>query len=370
MVHDESFFPRLLLGGEDGAGDAYMDGCWSSPDLVAVVRLAILNLDQLQRGTRTISWASRLFNRLLHVSRSSSIARSRQNICKHYDLNNDFFRTFLDDRMVYSSAIFKGTETLEQAQLEKIDRLCGKLRLRAGDEVLEIGTGWGAFALRAAEKYGCRVTTTTISREQFEYSRELFARSNCQINLLHEDYRNLKGRFDHLVSIEMFEAVGLDHYDDFFGACDQLLRNNAAMAMQTITMNEHTFPAYSKSCDWIQRRIFPGSELSSVRAILSSLVRSSKLALFGLEDIGMHYAETLFEWRRRFVERRDEVLNLGFDGRFLRMWEYYLAYCEAAFRERHVSNVQLLLVKKGSRLVRDMRQITMAGSLQGGDQVT
>ncbi|SPF33719.1 Cyclopropane-fatty-acyl-phospholipid synthase [Candidatus Sulfopaludibacter sp. SbA4] len=350
-VHDERFFSRVLYGGEDGAGDAYMAGLWSSPDLVSVIRLAIRNLSHLQKGNSAMSWLSRLVHRLRHLRRANSLEGSRRNIHEHYDLSNEFFRLFLDENMVYSSAVFDtpGT-TLADAQIEKIDRLCRKLSLERGDQVLEIGTGWGAFALHAAGRYGCRVTTTTISRRQFEYSRELFAKSGepgSRITLLLEDYRHLKGRFDHIVSIEMFEAVGLEHYDDFFGACDRLLTADGSMAMQTITMNERQFAAYHKSSDWIQRRIFPGSELASICEILGSLARSTGMSLVGLEDIGMHYAQTLAEWRRRFLARTGAVRQLGFDEPFLRMWDYYLAYCEGGFRERYVSDVQLVLSRTG-----------------------
>ncbi len=351
-VHHERFFSRVLFGGEDGAGDSYAEGDWSSPDVVAVIRLAIRNLAQLQHGNFALSWLSRLVNRVRHLRRGNSVEGSRRNIQEHYDLSNEFFRLFLDERMVYSSGIFEAaSDSLENAQIEKIDRTCRKLRLGAGDEVLETGTGWGAFALHASAEYGCRVTTTTISRQQYEYARELFARSGeagSRIALILEDYRNLKGRFDHIASIEMFEAVGLEHYDQFFGACDRLLRADGAMAMQTITMNEHGFAAYHRSSDWIQRRIFPGSELASIREILSSLVRATRMSLYGLEDIGMHYTHTLAEWRRRFLARRDAVRQLGFDENFLRTWDYYLAYCEGGFRERYVSDVQLLLTKCAS----------------------
>jgi cyclopropane-fatty-acyl-phospholipid synthase len=352
VVHNERFFARALFGGQEGAGDAYMDGDWSSPDTVAVIRVAVRNLERLESGGAALNWISRLANRLRHRSRANSIEGSRRNIGEHYDLSNEFFRLFLDRNMVYSSGIFKTAESsLDDAQVEKIDRMCRKLQLEPGDRVLEIGTGWGAFALHAARFYGCDVTTTTISRQQYEGAAERFSLAGDaerRIHLLLEDYRNLTGCFDKIVSIEMFEAVGLAHYDDFFGACDRLLAPDGALAMQTITMNEHTFDSYRKSSDWIQKRIFPGAELASVRHILDSLVRSTRMSLFHLEDIGMHYAYTLAEWRRRVNARVDEVRGLGFDENFLRMWDYYLAYCEGAFRERHIGNVQLVLVKNGN----------------------
>ncbi|NDJ11509.1 MAG: class I SAM-dependent methyltransferase [Acidobacteriia bacterium] len=350
-VVDQSFYWKLISGGEDGAGDAWVDGLWTSPDPVAVVRFAIRNLDSLEQGNRLSSFISRMLNRLAHLRRDNTVEGSRRNIHEHYDLSNDFFRLFLDKKMVYSSAIYEREETtLEDAQIEKIDRLCRKLGLQPGDHVLEIGTGWGAMALHAAEVYGCRVTTTTISQQQFDGAKAAFARSGARdrIELLFEDYRKLQGQYDHIVSVEMFEAVGLDHYDEFFGACDRLLKPGGAMAMQAITMNEQKFPAYQKGSDWIQKRIFPGAELASVKEVLASLQRATKMSLLHLEDIGIHYALTLAEWRRRFHARASEVRALGFDDRFMRTWDYYLAYCEAAFRERHIGDVQVVMTKNNN----------------------
>jgi cyclopropane-fatty-acyl-phospholipid synthase len=328
-VHDERFFSRVLWGGDDAAGDSYVDGDWSSPDPVAVVRLAARNLSELEGGNPVLSFANRLFHRIRHRMNGNTVVGSRRNIQAHYDLSNDFFRLFLDRNMVYSSAVYRdATDSLEAAQIEKLDRICRKLQLGPHDHVLEIGTGWGAFALYASRIYGCRVTTTTISREQHDEARRLFAgagEAGTRINLLLEDYRNLQGSFNKLVSIEMFEAVGLDYYDAFFSTCDRLLTPDGSMVMQAITMNEHRFDAYRKQSDWIQRRIFPGAQLASIREILNSLVRSTRLSLYNVEDIGLHYAYTLAEWRRRFHEAIDEVRALGFDEAFCRMWDYYLA---------------------------------------------
>lgn len=352
-VHDSRFFSRLLVGGDDAAGDAYVDGDWSSPDLVAVVRLAARNLTALEGSHPWLTMGSRVYHRWRHRARRNTVAGSRRNISEHYDLSNDFFRLFLDDRMVYSSAIYRHAgDSLEDAQVEKLDRVCRKLRLGPSDHVLEIGTGWGAFALHASRRYGCRVTTTTISREQHDRARDLFAAAGdagARITLLLEDYRHLRGSFTKIASIEMFEAVGLENYDAFFGACDRMLAPDGAMLLQAITMNEHRFDAYRRSSDWIQRRIFPGSQLASIREILTSLVRATRLSAFHMEDIGLHYAETLAEWRRRFHHALDDVRALGFDEPFCRMWDYYLAYCEGAFRERHIGDVQLLLTKQSSR---------------------
>lgn len=348
-VHHPRFFSRLLFGGDDAAGDAYVDGDWSSPDPVAVVRLAARNLETLEGGHPLLSLGSRLFHRARHWMNRNTVEGSRRNIQAHYDLSNDFFRLFLDARMVYSSGIFlNAADSLEEAQIEKLDRICRKLRLEPGDHVLEIGTGWGAFALHAAQHYGCRVTTTTISREQHDEAQRLFAgagEAGARITLLLQDYRQLQGTFTKIVSIEMFEAVGLEYYDTFFSTCDRLLAPDGAMLLQAITMNEHRFDAYRKQSDWIQRRIFPGSQLASVRAIVDSLVRATRLSAFHMEDIGLHYAWTLAEWRRRFHQSNEGVRALGFDERFCRMWDYYLAYCEGAFRERHIGDVQLLLAR-------------------------
>jgi len=352
-VHDERFFTRMLLGGDDAAGDAYVDGDWSSPDLVAVVRLAARNLDTLEGGHPLLQSGSRLFHRVRHWTNRNTETGSRLNIHAHYDLSNYFFRLFLDERMVYSSAVYRDAGTsLEDAQVEKLDRICRKLELRPNDHVLEIGTGWGAFALHASQHYGCQVTTTTISREQHGAAQQLFASSGdagARITLLLDDYRKLTGTFSKIVSIEMFEAVGFEFYDTFFSACDRLLAPDGAMVMQAITMNEQKFKAYRRQSDWIQRRIFPGSELASLLEIQGSLARATKLSVFHLEDIGLHYAATLAEWRRRFHESADAVNRLGFDDRFCRLWDYYLAYCEGAFRERHISDVQLMLTKAGAR---------------------
>lgn len=351
-VSDERFFSRVLWGGDDAAGDSWVDGDWSSPDPVAVVRLAARNLSELERAYPLPLLANRLLHRLRNWMNRNTVSGSRRNIQAHYDLSNDFFRLFLDRDMVYSSAVYRQAhDSLEEAQIEKLDRICRKLRLGPEDNVLEIGTGWGAFALHASRNYGCRVTTTTISREQHEEARQRFAaagEAGERITLLLEDYRHLQGAFNKLVSIEMFEAVGLEYYDAFFATCDRLLTPDGCMVMQAITMNEHRFDAYKRQSDWIQRRIFPGAQLASVREILNSLVRSTRLSLYNVEDIGLHYAYTLAEWRRRFHESIDEVRALGFDEAFCRMWDYYLSYCEGAFRERHISDVQLMLTKNSN----------------------
>lgn len=349
VVENPRFFSRALLGGDDGAGDAFVDGDWWSDDLVSLIRIAVKNLGTLNSGLRWTSGVSRLLYRLRHASRDNTVDGSRRNIAEHYDLSNDFFRLFLDSKaMMYSCAIFEDeNESLEQAQLNKLDHICQKLGLGPDDHVLEIGTGWGGFAERAVTKFGCRVTTTTISRQQHDAAQARFERAGIQdrVELLLEDYRKLRGQYDKIVSIEMFEAVGLDHYDEFFGACQRLLKPEGSMLFQTITMNEQRFPQYHRESDWIQRRIFPGAELASISEVLKSVGRTTSLTLMHAEDIGVHYSLTLAEWRRRFHEAREEVLRLNFDERFLRMWDYYLAFCEGAFRERYIGDAQILLTR-------------------------
>jgi cyclopropane-fatty-acyl-phospholipid synthase len=288
-----------------------------------------------------------------HRRNDNTQTGSRKNISYHYDLGNDFYKLFLDESMAYSCAWFGSPQdSLLEAQRNKFDRICRKLDLNDRDHLLEIGTGWGGFAAYAAQHYGCRVTTTTISRRQFDYSRELFDRlpEGRRIDLLLEDYRNLTGRFDKIVSIEMFEAVGHSHYDEFFGACDRLLAPEGLMLLQTITMNEQHFKTYLKESDWIKRYIFPGAELASIASILQSAGRVGTLKMAHMEDIGEHYATTLRAWRERFMARLEDVRRLGFDRRFERMWEYYLAYCEGAFLEHYIGDAQLLLAKPRTSL--------------------
>ena len=353
VVHDERFFSRVLWGEEIGMGESYMDGDWSSPDLVAVARFAIRNMAELNRRNRLASVINRWRMRLLHHLRANTLRGSRKNIRYHYDLSNDFFRLFLDPTMAYSCAYFASAEdSLEEAQEAKYERICRKLMLEPEDHLLEIGTGWGGLALYAARHFGCRVTTTTISADQHAHARELFRRAGLlgnRIELLSEDYRNLRGQYDKLVSVEMFEAVGHAHYDEFFGACDRLLAPDGSMLLQTITVPDQRFADYLEYADWIQTYIFPGSELSAVGEILKSLSRVTRLELHHAEEIGQHYARTIACWRERFLAALPEVRALGFDDRFIRMWEYYLAICEASFLERNTGNVQLLLAKSGTR---------------------
>ena len=325
-----------------------MAGWWEADDLVSVVRIAVRNMAAFDRGGGVLATLGKAANRLLHRRRRNHVEGSRRNIGQHYDLGNDFYRLWLDPTLAYSCAVFEtADQPLEAAQRAKFELICRKLQLGPGDHLLEIGTGWGGFALHAARTRGCRITTTTISQQQFDYARALFQREGVadRIDLRLEDYRHLGGQYDKAVSIEMFEAVGLDYYDTYFDAVDRLLKPGGRFLLQTITMNEQRFPDYIRQSDWIQKHIFPGAELASVSRILVSIGRRTTLNLHHLEDIGLHYAHTLRAWREAFLAQVDEVRAQGFDETFIRMWTYYLAYCEGAFAERYIGDAQLLLVK-------------------------
>jgi len=350
IIHDPRAYELGAFRGEIGLGEAYALGYWSSPDPVAVVRLAVRNLAALEQRQGWMARAAMAFARLRHRGRANDLAGSRANIQAHYDLGNAFYRLFLDETMAYSCAYFEtARDSLESAQQRKYEVICRKLELSPADHLLEIGTGWGGFAAHAASRHGCRVTTTTLSAEQHARAGELFRQRQLEgrITLLLEDYRQLQGSFDKVVSIEMFEAVGLAYYDSYFRAVQDLLKPGGTFLMQTITMNEQHFPDYIRGTDWIQQYIFPGAELASVAEILRSTARVTQLALEHFEEIGSHYARTLHHWRERFLARRGEVRGLGFDDRFLRTWDYYLAYCEGAFAERYIGDAQLLFRAAG-----------------------
>ena len=352
-VHRDRFYRRALLGSDIGVGESYVDGDWTTTDLVTLTRLMIRNLAMVEEKggmtRRLIKSVGGIARRL----RDNSLTGSRKHIREHYDLGNEFFRLFLDDLLMYSSGYFEsGHETLEQAQQRKLEAICRKLDLGPRDHVLEIGTGWGGFAVWAATRHGCRVTTTTISEEQHRHATEWAARlggdAGGRVSVLLTDYRQLEGQFDKIVSIEMFEAVGLNHYDEYFGAVDRLLKPNGAMLMQTITVDEQHFPNYHGAPDWIEKHIFPGGELASIGEILKSMSRATSMSLYHAENFGTHYARTLHEWRARYRRQLDRVRALGFSERFIRMWDLYLAFCEAAFLERHAGVFQLVLNKNYS----------------------
>lgn len=351
-VGHPSFYRYVLGNGTIGAGEAYMLKAWWSPDLVQVVRLMALNMPLIQMLDSRWSFAKNIVNRIAHRLRVNNKKGSKRNIAAHYDLGNCFFELFLDPTMLYSSAIFTVPEsTLEQASLNKLRHICERLRLRKTDHVLEIGTGWGGMAIYAAKHYGCHVTSVTISKEQYEYAVD-WVRSEAlqdRVEIRLQDYRDISGQFDKLVSIEMIEAVGHQYYASYFAKCSALLKPNGKMLIQAITIADQRYEREKNNVDFIQRYIFPGGCLPSVAVIADAVARHTDLQIVGLEDITAHYARTLAEWRRRFFLRIDEVRQQGFDDVFIRMWDFYMSYCEGGFRERLIGTSQILFAKPNCR---------------------
>lgn len=351
-VHDARFYGDIAFGGSVGAGEAYMLGYWSAADLTHLIRLMALNQEVMDTLEGGFALLARPLLKLLHRANRNTRDGSRRNIAAHYDLGNELFRLFLDSGMMYSSAVFEHPDmTLEQASIAKLDRICRKLALDSDDHVVEIGSGWGGFAIHAARHYGCRVTTTTISQAQYALAtaRVEAAGLSDRIIVLLKDYRELQGEFDKLVSIEMIEAVGHQYYDEYFRTCARLLKPDGMALIQAITISDQRYDAARRSVDFIQRYIFPGSCIPSVTALLASATRASDLRLFHLEDIGPHYARTLAAWREAFFRNLAQVRALGYPEEFIRMWEFYLCYCEGGFEERVLGDAQLLLVKPGNR---------------------
>ncbi|MBI5015350.1 MAG: class I SAM-dependent methyltransferase [Deltaproteobacteria bacterium] len=347
-VRDPAFWSDVALGGSIGAAEAYMADFWEADDLVSVVRLVVRNANVLTGVEGGLARLTMPLHRLLQAARRNTRGGSRRNIAAHYDLGNDFYALFLDETLTYSCALFERDDmTLAEASTAKYDRLCRKLDLRPGDRVLEIGTGWGGFALHAAGRYGCRVTTTTISREQHELASRRVQEAGLadRVEVLLCDYRDLTGTFDKLVSIEMIEAVGHHYLDAYFRCVGERLAPHGLAALQAITIVDHAYEQQLRSADFIKRYVFPGSFLPSVAAISASVARTTDLRLVHLEDLTPHYARTLAAWRQRFLARANDVRRLGFPESFLRLWEYYLCYCEGAFRERYIGDAQLLFAK-------------------------
>jgi len=349
-IKDTNFFKRCVLYGDIGFGESYVEGEWDTNNIQNVIKWFLLNIENAPSvsGSKSQSFVINIFkffNKIYHSKRTNSVGGSRKNISEHYDLNNTFFSLFLDPTMTYSSAYFKKEGmTLEEAQIAKYDRLCKQLHLKPSDHVLEIGSGWGGNAIYIAKTYGCKVTSLTISEEQFKLANERIRKENLsdKVSVILKDYRLMEGKFDKLVSIEMLEAVGAEFYNAYFKKCSDFLKPNGIFAIQAITCPDNRFENLKNNVDWIQKHIFPGSLLPSVGAINKSINEVCDLTLVDLKDLGLDYAHTLKIWQQEFMKNIEEVKKLGFDDYFIRKWNYYFCYCEAAFAMRNINVMQLV----------------------------
>jgi cyclopropane-fatty-acyl-phospholipid synthase len=347
-INDYRFFKDAVLGGDVGLGEAYMKGFWDTDDIPALFSVLIKNRQALANGNMTTAWLVRQKDRLMHALRANTLIGSRRNIGEHYDLSNDFFQTFLDPTMLYSCGLYRGeSDTCEDAQRRKLQSIIDKARIESTDHVLEIGCGWGGFAMEAVKQTGCRVTGITVSEEQYQLAQERVLKAGLQdkITILFKDYRHVAGLFDKIVSIEMLEAVGHKYLGTFFTACDKLLKPAGRLVIQVITIPDQSYENYRRNTDWIQKYIFPGGHLPSVTALSQVVTRNTSLLMEQLEDIGTNYARTLKDWRESFTRNLSKINSLGFDEIFQRKWIYYLAMCEAGFRERAIGDIQVVFRK-------------------------
>ena len=347
-INDYRFFKDAVLGGDVGLGEAYMKGFWDTDDIPALFSVLIKNRQALANGNMTTAWLVRQKDRLVHALRANTPMGSRRNIGEHYDLSNDFFQTFLDPTMLYSCGLYRGeSDTCEDAQRRKLRSIIDKARIESTDHVLEIGCGWGGFAMEAVKQTGCRVTGITVSEEQYQLAQERVLQAGLQdkITILFKDYRHVAGLFDKIVSIEMLEAVGHKYLGTFFTACDKLLKPAGRLVIQVITIPDQNYENYRRNTDWIQKYIFPGGHLPSVTALSQVVTRNTSLLMEQLEDIGTNYARTLKDWRESFTRNLGKINSLGFDEIFQRKWIYYLAMCEAGFRERAIGDIQVVFRK-------------------------
>jgi cyclopropane-fatty-acyl-phospholipid synthase len=352
VIHNHSTWRDLLTGGSIGAAEAYVAGDWSSPNLVYLLRFFSRNIDLMNKFEDRFSWVTKPALKGLHWLNRNTPEGSRKNISAHYDLGNDLFELFLDPSLMYSSAIYKTPEsTLNQASTYKLDVICRKLELKPGDQVLEIGTGWGGFAIHAAKHYGCHVTTTTISAEQLALAKQRVEAEGLQqhITLLFDDYRDLSGQYDKLVSIEMIEAVGPQFLPSYFGQISQLLKPDGLALIQAINMPEQRYQRALKNVDFIQRYIFPGSFIPSFGAMVGAVREQTDLVLAHVEDLGFHYARTLNDWCQRFQAHSQNLHQRGYDDAFQRLWHFYFSYCEAGFSERAIGVAQIVMAKPGNK---------------------
>lgn len=344
VVHDQAFYGKALYHGTVGAGESYIDGQWDSPALEKLVQLLVRNMSLLDRIDHVISapmqWARRAKNLLRHNSKEGS----KRNILAHYDLGNDFYELFLDPTMAYSCALFEEGDSLEQAQLRKFDAICQRLDLKPGETLVEIGTGWGGLAIHAAQHYGVHVTTTTISDRQHEYAAARIKKHGLteNITLLKEDYRDLEGQYDKLVSIEMLEAVGHRYFSTYFQTCEKLLKPGGTLLIQSITIVDQRYERYRHQVDFIQRYVFPGGFLPSVNALSDCIANKTQMQVTELHDMGSHYATTLRHWSTRLSEAKTTLNEQGKDDAFYRLWQFYFHYCEGGFLEKSISTVHLL----------------------------
>lgn len=352
-VKNNYFFKRCVLYGDIGFGEAYVDGDWETDNISNVIKWILLNVDNAPTASGSQAQAFALnilkfFNTIYHKKRANSINGSRKNISEHYDLDNNFFGLFLDPTMTYSCAYFKKEGmSLQEAQIEKYERLCEQLKLKPTDHVLEIGSGWGQNAIHIAKQYGCKVTTVTISEEQYKLTKERVEKEKLsdKINILLKDYRLIEGKFDKIVSIEMLEAVGHKFLEVYFKKCNDLLKKDGILAIQVITCPDSRYESLRSGVDWIQKHIFPGSLLPSVSSINKAINNTSDMTLVDLKDMGLHYARTLSAWQKEFNQQLSEVKKMGFDERFIRKWNYYFSYCEAAFEMRNIHVMQMVYAR-------------------------
>lgn len=351
-VSDIRLYRKVLTAGSLGSAEAYMNGWWSSDDLAAVARIFVRNLNVLNRMDFDWGRVTAPLHNLVHRLRRNTVNGSRRNIGAHYDLSNEFFSLFLDETMAYSCGVFEREDSsLKEASVAKFDRFCTKLDLSSSDRLLEIGGGWGGFALHAARTRGCRVTTVTISKRQYEYARRRVAEEGLGdlVEVLLRDYRRIEGRYSKIVSIEMIEAVGHQYLEEFFRCCSEHLEEDGLMGLQAITVPDWHYEQHRRTVDFIKRYIFPGCCIPSIEAISHAVGRATDLQLVHLEDITLHYARTLKIWRRKFLDRLDAVRALGKSETFIRMWDFYLASCEGGFAEQYTGDVQLVFAKPGAR---------------------
>ncbi|NVK54589.1 MAG: class I SAM-dependent methyltransferase [Alteromonadaceae bacterium] len=347
-IHSPKAYKKLLLGGSVASGETYTDGLWSSPELTNVIRIFARNLPTLDKWENRFSWLSFPMDKIQHVMRRNTPDQAKKNIAAHYDLGNTLYSRFLDESMMYSSAIYPDPNaSLAEAQYHKLHTICQKLQLTPDDHLVEIGTGWGGLAIHAAKHFGCQVTTTTISEEQYAYASDWVKREGLdnKVTLLKKDYRLLEGQYTKLVSIEMIEAVGKPYLNHFFNKCASLLTSDGLMLLQSITIDDRRYDSYHKGVDFIQKHIFPGGFLPSQLVLNQHIKQASDFSIRDLQDIGLDYAKTLRDWFVAFTAARQELEANGYDERFARMWEYYLKYCEGGFLERTISTVQLVLSK-------------------------